>query len=69
MRASALGQEGTYNETQMEPVDYTCRLRYFERVGDKYAVKKQLKDLNQFDSTISRRNSCRVATTSSSAAT
>jgi len=43
------GQEGTYTETQMEPVDYTCRLRYFERVGDKYAVKKQLKDLIQFD--------------------
>jgi chemotaxis methyl-accepting protein methylase len=36
-------------EPQMEPVDYTCRLRYFEKVGDKYAVKQQLKDLVQFD--------------------
>ena len=25
------GQEGAYTETQMEPVDYTCRLRYFEK--------------------------------------
>ena len=23
------GQEGVYTEQQMEPVDYTCRLRYF----------------------------------------
>jgi chemotaxis protein methyltransferase CheR len=43
------GQEGKYTEPQMEPVDYTCRLRYFEKVGDKYAVKQQLKDLVQFD--------------------
>src|SRR3954449_10199951 len=27
------GQEGQYTEQQMEPVDYTCRLRYFEKVG------------------------------------
>src|SRR5438876_5882065 len=33
----------------MEPVDYTCRLRYFEKSGDKYAVKAQLKQLVQFD--------------------
>ena len=26
------GQEGLYTEQQMEPVDYTCRLRYFEKV-------------------------------------
>ena len=43
------GQEGLYSEQHMEPVDYTTRLRYFERVGDKYAIKKQLKDLVQFD--------------------
>jgi chemotaxis protein methyltransferase CheR len=43
------GQEGVYTEQQMEPVDYTCRLRYFERAGDKYVIKKQLKDLVQFD--------------------
>src|SRR5437870_5270048 len=44
-----VGQEGLYNEQQMEPVDYTCRLRYFEKSGDKYAVKSQLKELVQFD--------------------
>ena len=37
------GQEGLYTEIQMEPVDYTTRLRYFEKSSDKYAVKKQLK--------------------------
>ncbi len=43
------GQEGLYNDSQMEPVEYTTRLRYFEKVGDKYAVKKALKGLVQFD--------------------
>ena len=44
-----VGQEGLYTEQQMEPVDYTCRLRYFEKAGDKYKVKPQLKELVQFD--------------------
>jgi chemotaxis protein methyltransferase CheR len=43
------GQEGMYTEPQMEPVEYTTRLRYFEKVGDRYAVKKTLKELVQFD--------------------
>jgi chemotaxis protein methyltransferase CheR len=43
------GQEGLYTEIQMEPVDYTCRLRYFEKAADKYKVKPQLKDMVQFD--------------------
>ena len=43
------GQEGLYSEQHMEPVDYTCRLRYFEKKGDKYGVKPQLKELVQFD--------------------
>jgi len=43
------GQEGVYTEVQMEPVEYTTRLRYFEKVGDKYAVKKAVKELVQFD--------------------
>jgi chemotaxis protein methyltransferase CheR len=43
------GQEGVYPETQMEPVDYSFRLRYFDKVGDRYAVKKAVKDLVQFD--------------------
>ena len=44
-----VGQQGLYTEQQMEPVDYTTRLRYFEKVGDKYTVKQQLRDLVQFD--------------------
>ena len=43
------GQQGQYTETQMEPVDYTLRLRYFEKLREKYEVKKPLKDLVQFD--------------------
>ena len=42
-------QQGVYNEAQMEAVEYTCRLRFFDRVGDKYAVKPALKSLIQFD--------------------
>jgi chemotaxis protein methyltransferase CheR len=42
-------QEGAYSETHMEPVDYTTRLRYFEKAGDKYSVKHALKELVQFD--------------------
>jgi len=44
-----VGQQGLYTEQQMEPVDYTTRLRYFEKIGDKYTVKQQLRDLVQFD--------------------
>jgi len=43
------GEQALYSETQMEPVDYTCRLRYFEKQGDKYVVKLALKNLVQFD--------------------
>jgi chemotaxis protein methyltransferase CheR len=42
-------QQGSYSETQMEAVDYTCRLRYFDKCGDRYTVKPALKDLVQFD--------------------
>ena len=42
-------QEGLYSETHMEAVDYTMRLRYFEKSGEKYAVKQALKQLVQFD--------------------
>lgn len=44
-----VGQEGLYGETQMEAVDYTTRLRYFEKANDRYAVKQSLKELVQFD--------------------
>ncbi|HTZ97406.1 MAG TPA: CheR family methyltransferase [Terriglobales bacterium] len=43
------GQEGIYSETQMAPVDYCYRLRYFDKVGDRYAVKKALKEIVHFD--------------------
>ncbi|HXE90305.1 MAG TPA: CheR family methyltransferase [Terriglobales bacterium] len=43
------GQEGIYPEHQMDAVDYSYRLRYFDKVGDRYAVKKAVKDLVHFD--------------------
>jgi len=43
------GQEGIYNEHQMASVDYSYRLRYFDKVGERYAVKKQIKELVHFD--------------------
>ncbi len=43
------GHEGYYNETQMQSVDYSYRLRYFDKVGDRYAIKKAIKDLVHFD--------------------
>ena len=43
------GQEGTYSEHQMAMVDYGYRLRYFDKVGERYAVKKELKEMVHFD--------------------
>jgi len=43
------GQDGTYSEHQMSSVDYSYRLRHFDKVGDRYAVKKSLKELVHFD--------------------
>ncbi|HSA92363.1 MAG TPA: CheR family methyltransferase [Terriglobales bacterium] len=43
------GQEAVYPEHQMDAVDYSYRLRYFDKVGDRYAVKKTVKDLVHFD--------------------
>jgi chemotaxis protein methyltransferase CheR len=43
------GQEGIYNEHQMASVDYAYRLRYFDKVGERYAVKKAIKELVHFD--------------------
>lgn len=42
-------QDGAYSENHMEPVDYVYRLRYFDKVGDRYAIKKPLKELVHFD--------------------
>jgi len=42
-------QEGLYLDHHMEPVDYNSRLRYFDKTGDRYAIKKNLKELVHFD--------------------
>jgi chemotaxis protein methyltransferase CheR len=42
-------QDGSYNEHQMSTVDYGYRLRYFDKVGDRYVVKKAVKELVHFD--------------------
>ena len=42
-------QEGLYSETQMASVDYSYRLRYFDKTGDRYAIKKALKEVVHFD--------------------
>ena len=43
------GQQGIYTEAQMSGVDYSYRLRYFDKVGDHYAIKKALKEQVHFD--------------------
>jgi chemotaxis protein methyltransferase CheR len=43
------GQEALYSETQMATVDYSYRLRYFDKVGDRYAIKKAVKEIVHFD--------------------
>jgi len=43
------GQEATYTESQMASVDYSYRLRYFDKVGERYTVKKALKEIVHFD--------------------
>jgi chemotaxis protein methyltransferase CheR len=42
-------QEGMYTDTHMEAVDYAFRLRYFDKVGDRYAIKKAVKEMVHFD--------------------
>src|SRR5258705_1946529 len=42
-------QDGQYPEHHMESVDYAYRLRYFDKVGEKYAIKKGVKELVHFD--------------------
>jgi chemotaxis protein methyltransferase CheR len=42
-------QQGSYTEVQMETVDYPSRLRYFDKAGDRYVAKPELKKLVQFD--------------------
>ncbi len=47
--ALVAAQQGVYTAAQMESVDYACRLRYFDKTGDRYSVKPMLKNLLQFD--------------------
>ncbi len=42
-------QEGSYPEHQMSAVDYSFRLRYFDKVDTRYAIKKSVKELVHFD--------------------
>ena len=42
-------QEGIYSENQMEQVDYMYRLRYFDKMGDHYQIKRDVRDLVHFD--------------------
>jgi chemotaxis protein methyltransferase CheR len=42
-------QEGTYSDNQMDQVDYVYRLRYFDKVGERYAIKKSVREMVQFD--------------------
>ena len=42
-------QDAVYPEHQMESVDYMYRLRYFDKVGDRYAIKPALKEMVHFD--------------------
>ncbi len=41
--------EASYSENQMEQVDYIYRLRYFDKVGERYVIKKNLRELVHFD--------------------
>jgi len=43
------GQQGIYTEAQMSGVDYSYRLRYFDKAGDHYAIKRALKEQVHFD--------------------
>jgi len=47
--ALRVAQEGIYSENQMEQVDYMYRLRYFDKMGDHYQIKRGVRDLVHFD--------------------
>jgi chemotaxis protein methyltransferase CheR len=42
-------QAGSYAEHQMNAVDYGYRLRYFDKVNDRYVIKQNVKELVHFD--------------------
>jgi chemotaxis protein methyltransferase CheR len=43
------GQDGIYNEQQIQTVDFMYRLRYFDHVAETYRVKDALKQFVHFD--------------------
>src|SRR5579862_7832925 len=43
------GQDATYSENQMSMVDYSYRLRYFDKLSERYAIKKALREMVHFD--------------------
>ena len=42
-------QQGVYSEPQMSSVDFSYRLRYFDKIGERYAVKRALKEVIHFN--------------------
>jgi chemotaxis protein methyltransferase CheR len=42
-------QQGVYSEPQMSSVDFSYRLRYFDKIGERYGVKRALKEVIHFD--------------------
>lgn len=42
-------EAGAYSAQKMESVEYSYRLRYFDKAGDHYVVKKALRDVIHFD--------------------
>ena len=42
-------QQGVYSEPQMSSVDFSYRLCYFDKIGERYAVKRALKEVIHFD--------------------
>src|SRR5438034_574894 len=42
-------QQGVYSEPQMSSVDFSYRLRYFDKIGERYAVQRALKEVIHFD--------------------
>ncbi len=42
-------QEGTYTESQMASVDYSYRMRFFDKIDERYAVKNSVKERVHFD--------------------
>lgn len=42
-------QAGVYFERHMSGVEYAHRLRYFDKIGERYAIRKALKEMVHFD--------------------